>query len=100
MYSRRSILPGHHHNTWGESCLSYYLVSENADLPPVIAGWLKLNYAVNKGKEGVVPADTHIGTGMNTCTPLSDQNSPGFYLLPGISLYSESLGLAVTTQMA
>ena len=83
---------------WDESYPSRHLASVNANLPPVIAGGFKFNHAINEGKEGVILAHTYIIAGVNTRAPLPNQYGTGAYLLPGISLHSKPLGLAIPTQ--
>ncbi len=83
---------------WDESYPSRHLASVNANLPPVIAGGFKFNHAINESKEGIILAYTYIIAGVNTRAPLPNQYRPRVYLLPGISLHSKPLGLAIPTQ--
>jgi hypothetical protein len=76
-----------------------YLANVNANLSPVITGRLKFNHTVNEGKKGIISAYPYITTWMNAGTPLTHQNSPGIYLLTGVSLYSQPFGLTVPTVM-
>jgi len=73
------------------------LNSVNAGLPLILTGRLVFNDTVNKSEQGVVLADTDIITRVNTGTPLPDQDGPGINNLPGVSLYSEPLGITVPT---
>jgi hypothetical protein len=73
------------------------LVSVNANLSPVVTGGLIFHNAINKGKDGVILAHTHIITRMNAGAALANQNGPRPDILPGVSLYPEPLGLTIPT---
>lgn len=94
----------HPDNRWGESSLSLILLHAlqtlarvDADLSPIISGRLVLNDTVNESKEGIVPANTNIITGVNPCTALPNQYRPGTYTLPGVAFDTKPLSLAITT---
>ena len=49
----------------------------NADEGPVLCLFLEADDTVDLGKKGVVSPHTHVDTGMDSCSPLSDQEVPG-----------------------
>ena len=48
------------------------LAGVNANLLSIIAGGLKFNDTVDKGKDGKIPANTYVVTRVNARTPLPD----------------------------
>jgi hypothetical protein len=65
------------------------LTSANANLPPVVGGRLKLNHAVNQGKEGEVFAHADITAGVDVGATLANYNRPGTHLLTVISFNAQ-----------
>ena len=73
------------------------LAGVNANLPSILAGRLKFNNTINQSKEGKILTNTDIIARVNARAPLPNQNSPGVNTLPGVSLYSQPLRLAIPT---
>ncbi len=71
------------------------LASVDANLPPVVAGRLKFDNALNQGEKGIISAYTHIIARMNAGTPLANQYGAGINRLSGIPLDAEPLSLTI-----
>lgn len=61
----------------------------------VFAEPFKTNCPVDQRKEGMIPSNTHIGTRVNLCAPLSDNDIPRFHKLTAETLHAKPLALAV-----
>jgi hypothetical protein len=64
------------------------VLSVNAGLSLLFADWLVLYYAVNQGKQGMIPADSNVVTVGDASAPLPDQDCAGVDLLSSIPLYA------------
>jgi hypothetical protein len=67
------------------------LVRVHRNLLAVFAHTLKLYNPFNQGKQGIVPAASHIVTGMDLCTALTIDDVAGLYNLTTEFFTSESL---------
>jgi hypothetical protein len=72
-----------------------FLIGVHTDLSFALSGWFVFYGAIYKGKKRMVFAYTYIVTWINTGSTLTNQYSPGQYLLTAVSFNSKTLGFAV-----
>ena len=73
------------------------LLSVNRALPAILTHTLKTDSAVDQSEQGVILADTDVGTGMDVGSSLANQNVAGQNELTVGTLDAQPLGLGVTT---
>ena len=72
-----------------------FLFGVHTDLSPVLDCRFIFHRTMNEGVECVVSTYTYVIAGENAGSPLADQNGTGQHLLPGVSLNTQTFGVAI-----